>query len=478
MTAASVAFSVSQSTSSDILDSLPGIKECINLVTPELVAFSNTKGGTVYLGVEDDGEVTGCIGPYSIQNILDAVYDKTRPPLFVEAEEIPYKGKQVIALHVDNDGLIHTTTDGRCLKRLGKNNRPWYPEELSNRYSTEYNSDFSSKVITESSDLDIDLLEIYKLKEKLRLRDRTSTLPDMDDMAFLKDLGLIIYEEGTVHLTIAGLLFVGKETSIKKFLPQAEVIYLKYKNESDIEYNTRLDLKQPIITILDRLTENNIITHASSPRNKLIAETLQRLKYVQRTGQGVDIIYKETVSMGKPYPIYRHYNDSVQLTIYSSTEDIDFVKFIIKEQESKQIAFSLAELMILRFVKDNRSIIFRKAVELTQVTEDEARNALNRLQHFSLLETVGNQYMLTARVYDSLKSGIEYTQDHTIQYLKAKRLIIEYLEKEENITRANIQELCGYNDNQARRTIEKLKKENIIQNDRTGRYANYKLVKK
>ena len=47
-----------------------GIKECINLVTPELVAFSNTKGGTVYLGVEDDGEVTGCIGPYSIQNIL------------------------------------------------------------------------------------------------------------------------------------------------------------------------------------------------------------------------------------------------------------------------------------------------------------------------------------------------------------------------------------------------------------------------
>lgn len=35
----------------------------------------------------------------------------------------------------------------------------------------------------------------------------------------------------------------------------------------------------------------------------------------------------------------------------------------------------------------------------------------------------------------------------------------EYLEKEENITRANIQELCGYNDNQARRTIEKLKKE-------------------
>lgn len=35
------------------------------------------------------------------------------------------------------------------------------------------------------------------------------------------------------------------------------------------------------------ITQNNIITHPSVSRNKLIAETLQRLKYVQRTGQGV-----------------------------------------------------------------------------------------------------------------------------------------------------------------------------------------------
>ena len=57
-------------------------------------------------------------------------------------------------------------------------------------------------------------------------------------------------------------------------------------------------------------------------------------------------------------------------------------------------------------------------------------------------------------------------------------MIIEYLEKEKNITRANVQELCGYNDNQARRTIEKLKKEGVIRNGKTGRYANYKLAKR
>lgn len=30
------------------------------------------------------------------------------------------------------------------------------------------------------------------------------------------------------------------------------------------------------------VNEKNIITHSSTPKNKLIAETLQRLKYVQR----------------------------------------------------------------------------------------------------------------------------------------------------------------------------------------------------
>lgn len=53
------------------------------------------------------------------------------------------------------------------------------------------------------------------------------------------------------------MLFVGKETSIKRLLPQAEVIYLHYSTDNLEEYDARIDMKQPIITILDRLTEKN-----------------------------------------------------------------------------------------------------------------------------------------------------------------------------------------------------------------------------
>ena len=521
------------------------MRERINLVVPELIAFANYKGGTVYLGIEDDGTVTGCSGKYDIQNICESIYDKTRPPMFTDIEEIEYAGKKIIAVSVASDGKTYATTDGRCLKRLGKNSKPYYPDEMSHIYSTSQTPDFSSQIVAESSVDDINLMVVYNLKEKLKLRDASSTLPELDDMAFLRDLGLTAEDNGQTKLTIAGLLFVGKDASIQRLLPQAEVIYLHYDRENLEEYNARLDMKQPIITVLDRLTEKvqndnkiqnvqiglfrleiadfsekvfqeallnalshrdyqqlgavyvkhypdkivienpggfldgitekNIITHPSVPRNKLIAETLQRLKYVQRTGQGVDIIFREMVTMGKPYPVYRVFNDAVQLTISSATEDINFVKFIVNEQDQKQIFLSLAELMILRYVMGNKKIKISKAQELTQVSEDEVRKSFVNLIKYGLIELSGKDYMLTARVYEAVKSQVEYTRDKVVQYIKAREMILEYLRMNKSIKNSVIRELCGFSKQQARTTIDKMIAENLIERIGAGSATEYTL---
>ena len=520
------------------------MRERISLAVDELIAFANCNGGTVYFGVEDDGEVTGCTENYDLQAIQESIYDKTRPPMFTEIEEIKYEGKIVIAISVESDGKTYATTDGRCLKRLGKNSKHFYPDEMAHVYTIANTNDFSSRVIAESSADDINLMVVYALKEKLRLRDSGSTLPDLEDMAFLRDLKLIVDEGATIKLTIAGLLFVGKDASIQRLLPQAEVIYLHYGKDNLEEYNVRIDMKQPITTVLDRLTEkiqndnkiesiqiglyrlevtefsikvfqeallnalshrdyqqqgavyvkhypdkivienpggfldgitaDNIITHPSSPRNKLIAETLQSLRYVQRTGQGVDIIYKEMVTMGKPYPVYRVFNDAVQLTIGNVMEDPEFVKFVVNEQDSKKITFSLAQLMVLRYIAENRKIKLTEA----QITDDEAKKCCSDLMNLGLIEAAGKEYMLTARVYDAIKSDVDYTRDRGVQYIKAKEMIIEYIKIHGFITRMTVQELCGFSNQQARRTVEKMKADNIIEMSCSGKYAKYVLAKR
>lgn len=88
------------------------MKERINLAVDELIAFANTKGGTVYFGIEDTGEITGCM-KYDCQKIIESIYDKTCPPMFSEIEEIEYNGYIILAITVQNDGTVYATTDGR-----------------------------------------------------------------------------------------------------------------------------------------------------------------------------------------------------------------------------------------------------------------------------------------------------------------------------------------------------------------------------
>lgn len=518
------------------------MRECISLAVDELVAFANAKGGTVYMGVEDDGTVTGCTG-YDIQKIMESIYDRTRPALFTDIEVIRYNGKDVLAITVERDGTTYAVSDGRCLKRLGKNSKPYYPDEMSNKYTSVQSPDFSGQILVDSSIEDINVLEIYNLKEKLKMRDPKSPLPALEDMSFLRDLGLIKEDGDVSKLTIAGLLFVGKEASINRLLPQAEVIYLHYSATNLEEYDARLDLKQPIISVIDRLsekiqntnkivnvqvglfrlevedfsekvfqeallnalshrdylnmgavyvkhypdkivienpgafpegvTEKNIITHPSAPRNKLIAETLQRLKYVQRTGQGVDIIFREMISSGKPYPQYHTYNEAVALTIFSAIDDVNFVKFIASEQDKLQKILPLSELMILRYLTDNKRIALSMVQEITQTPIDEARKSCNDLVKNGLIELSGKEYMLTPKVYEAIKSDVEYTQDKTIQFIKAKNRILDYLKQERTITNEKIRELCGFTKQQARAVTDKMRDENILKIEGKGKLSRY-----
>ena len=50
------------------------MKEIISLAVDELIAFANSKGGTVYFGVEDNPVVvTGCDRNYDGQRIIEGI---------------------------------------------------------------------------------------------------------------------------------------------------------------------------------------------------------------------------------------------------------------------------------------------------------------------------------------------------------------------------------------------------------------------
>ena len=90
-----------------------------------------------------------------------------------------------------------------------------------------------------------------------------------------------------------------------------------------------------------------------------------------------------------------------------------------------------------------------------------------------LIEIVGKEYMLAAKVYEALKSDVEYTRDKTIQYIKAKNMILEYLQSNDKITSAKIQEMCGFTKQQARTVIDKMRNEEWLDICRRGKKSYY-----
>ena len=480
---------------------------------------------------------------HDLKSVYDYVIFDT-PPVgtFVDAAvaSVAVDGV-VLVVSVEKSNSHVATTGGIYYRRLGNVTKPDYP--ANDVYSPADNPDFSAKIVAGATENDIDLLEVYRLKEKLRIRDAGSALPDLADTTFLDNLNLIRMDKDEVRVTVAGLLFVGKAASIARLLPQAEVIYLHYSDEAQTEYDNRMDMQEPVISILDKLTErirtynrltnvqvglfrlevydfseavfqeallnalahrsyedmapiyvkhyptkivienpggfpgdineSNIITHQSIPRNKLIAMTLQHLKYVQRSGQGVDIMFQSMLTEGKPYPEYASTPNSVRLTLRSTMENQSFVRFIAETQDKRSKMFTLSELMILHYLREHQKITLKQAAKTIQETDDNAHKVLNALRDDGLLELNGKTYMLSLKVYETVKTDVAYVQDKTVSQIQAKDRILEYLKHKPSITNQKAQELCGYTKDQAYRILRKLVEEGKIEVKGAGRGRRY-----
>lgn len=147
-------------------------------------------------------------------------------------------------------------------------------------------------------------------------------------------------------------------------------------------------------------------------------------------------------------------------------------------QDKNMITFSLSELMILRYLFDNKTINLSEAKILTQQSLNEVKHALTNLEKYGLIELSGRVYMMTPSSYHKVKSDVQYTQDKGATYLKSKDLILEYLSTYDSINNKTIRELCRCTKKQATSFSRKMRESGLITMEGKGRATIYKLNKK
>lgn len=191
----------------------------------DIVAFANTDGGDFYLGVEDDGTITGVHKDHTNPITLSAyIANNTVPPVSVRAEILDEEYPVLKITVPKAQGGVVATGSGKILRRRLKHNNtpenvPMYPTEIATRLSDLRLLDYSAMEILEASMEDFDSLEIERLRRIILAYDGDKALLELETVELLKAMGFARERSNNLIPTVAGVLMVGKTDSIKRFVP-------------------------------------------------------------------------------------------------------------------------------------------------------------------------------------------------------------------------------------------------------------------
>ena len=122
----------------------------------------------------------------------------------------------------------------------------------------------------------------------------------------------------------------------------------------------------------------NILTVNSSPRSRLMAEVIEKTGLIERSGQGIDIMFTNCIKEGKPLPDYSYSDDyQVDLRFYGEIPDDAFYLFTqdICHQQELESRLNTFDWLTLHYIwKGDTEAAYRescsKLLELGLIAED------------------------------------------------------------------------------------------------------------
>ena len=224
-----------------------------------VVAFANTEGGELYLGVEDDGRITGVNSAHRNPITLSAfVANNTVPPISIRAEIIEDE-YPVLQISVPKSyGGIAATASGKILRRRIKadgapENIPMYPTEIATRLSDLRLLDYTSLPLNEATIDMFDPLEVERLRKAVLAYDGDRALLELSDIDLYKALGFVREIGDKLIPTVCGILMLGKEAAIRRFVPTAQTSFQVLEGTA-VRMNE--DYTLPLLAAIEKLIQH------------------------------------------------------------------------------------------------------------------------------------------------------------------------------------------------------------------------------
>ncbi len=202
---------------------------------------------------------------------------------------------------------------------------------------------------------------------------------------------------------------------------------------------------------------DNILTVSSTPRNRLLADVLASTGIVERSGQGMDVIFRLTLSEGKQRPDYSKTDDyQVTAILSAAVKDPGFALFVNSIQQELPDNQKLTVFDVLTFC------------DIREGSQPKDKDIAKRLQEMGYLEKRGKttaiRYILPRRYYELTNKLSEYSALTDWDDEQVWAVLFPYLKKYGQAKKGEIAKVIGnhISDTQLRRVIERLTKNGIL----------------
>jgi ATP-dependent DNA helicase RecG len=430
----------------DFKEAKRSTKETLAMVADAAVCFANADGGSIVIGVNDRATarsqaLVGAPPALTVEVVRRGIFDRTAPNLTTFAYELEEEGVRLLVVDVPAGLQPHANTAGLATRRLGKECRPFPPDQQREVQMARGHLDWSA----ESSGVavgDVDGGELDRFRRLLGAAG--SNVSDLRTRSFLESLRLIADD---ASLTNAGALLLASPDVLAEALPFHGYSY-QYRPTSGTEATTRFRQTRPLLAGIDALlsavesrieirplnlaggvqlqlvdypmdalrelivnaflhrsydrpgtvdiehtpdrlsvsspgglvagiTPDNILSAPSTPRHRLLAETVARTRVAERTGQGVDRAYREMLRIGKEPPLFEDSGLTVRAVLAGGIGNDSFVRFIADLPEG--LSRDVEVLLTLAFLRSKSTVDAKRLAQLIQRNLVEAQDVLNRL---------------------------------------------------------------------------------------------------
>ncbi len=224
------------------------------VIAETLVAFANTEGGTIVIGLDQDGKPTnGRVESNNLSSALTKADENCNPTVVVgnwEEQEVEEAKNKVYTLRVPRSIELHALSDGRVLIRSGANNRPLGGQEILRLASAKNTGGFESEGLPGVKKDQFSRRMIDEYLEKRTERTKRPYNGKLDEL--LVEIGATDTEG---NATATGVLLFCDYP--QQWIPQSSVVFAKFvgktpRGESGLAgYTRREELTGPLPRLIE-----------------------------------------------------------------------------------------------------------------------------------------------------------------------------------------------------------------------------------